>query len=189
MKHKTTALQGTKKKFGDINNNLWHSTIIGGKIKLITLCSYAPFEPGNKDHTCGNIYRCWYNKYGYYIGLWYKHKTLMHFRSMEYFWLSFPHLCSYNNPQAHCSSSGSRLSWHPSNDRQHHGCLSRFTRRYITAIRIITRLVSQPSKMAFSLILLLYLIRQGIELAISGHEGKPARGLGLTTPPSVPYSR
>lgn len=41
-----TTLQGTTSDFGNINNNLWYSTVIGGSIKLITLCSYAPFEPG-----------------------------------------------------------------------------------------------------------------------------------------------
>jgi len=43
----TECVQGTKHNFGDINTNLWHSTIIAGKIKLVTLSAYTPFEPGN----------------------------------------------------------------------------------------------------------------------------------------------
>jgi len=41
---------GTKHNFGDINTNLWHSTIIAGKIKLVTLSSYTPFEPGSLQY-------------------------------------------------------------------------------------------------------------------------------------------
>ena len=39
-------MQGTTSDFGNINKNLWHSTVIGGTIKLITLCPYVSFEPG-----------------------------------------------------------------------------------------------------------------------------------------------
>ena len=53
----TMALvQGTTSHFGNIDKNLWYSTVIGGRIKLITLCSYAPFESGeyvsDNERTC-----------------------------------------------------------------------------------------------------------------------------------------
>ena len=51
--------QGTTSDFGNINKNLWYSTVIGGSIKLITLCSYAPFEKGTlllarSPHACAS---------------------------------------------------------------------------------------------------------------------------------------
>ncbi len=42
------AVQGTYSNFGDITQNLYYSTVVGGVIRLITLCNYVPFHPGEQ---------------------------------------------------------------------------------------------------------------------------------------------
>ena len=51
-------MQGTTSDFGNINKNLWHSTVIGGTIKLITLCPYVSFEPGGLLGVADNPCKC-----------------------------------------------------------------------------------------------------------------------------------
>ena len=46
----SSCMQGTVHSFGNINKNQWYSTVISGKIKLLTFSAYAPFEPGNAWH-------------------------------------------------------------------------------------------------------------------------------------------
>ncbi|KAG2485785.1 hypothetical protein HYH03_015496 [Edaphochlamys debaryana] len=41
---------GTTKNFGDITSNLYYSTVIAGRIKLITLNNYVPFHPGTPQY-------------------------------------------------------------------------------------------------------------------------------------------
>ncbi|KAG2423817.1 hypothetical protein HXX76_014977 [Chlamydomonas incerta] len=41
---------GTTSNFGDITQNLYYSTIIGGKVKLITMNNYVPFHKGTPQY-------------------------------------------------------------------------------------------------------------------------------------------
>ncbi|KAG2441245.1 hypothetical protein HYH02_010088 [Chlamydomonas schloesseri] len=41
---------GTTSNFGDITQNLYYSTVIGGKVKLITMNNYVPFHKGTPQY-------------------------------------------------------------------------------------------------------------------------------------------
>ena len=43
--------QGVKSDFGNINNNLYFSTVIAGSVRLITLNNQIPFHKGTPQYT------------------------------------------------------------------------------------------------------------------------------------------
>ena len=43
--------QGVKSDFGNINNNLYFSTVIAGSVRLITLNNQVPFHKGTPQYT------------------------------------------------------------------------------------------------------------------------------------------